>query len=62
MHDDGVFDEAAAERYDASSAAMFAPEVLGPTVEFLADLAAGERGVGFRLWTWTPGRDGASVL
>lgn len=27
-----------AERYDAGSASMFAPEVLGPTVDFLADL------------------------
>ncbi len=38
MHDDGVFDKAAAERYDESSAAMFAPEVLGPTVDFLAEV------------------------
>ncbi len=43
MHDDGIFDAAAAERYDESSAAMFAPEVLGPTVDFLAQLA-GEGG------------------
>ncbi len=32
-----------AQRYDASSADMFAPEVLGPTVDFLADLARGGR-------------------
>jgi SAM-dependent methyltransferase len=34
-----VWDEDAARRYDAEDAAMFAPEVLGPTVELLADLA-----------------------
>lgn len=35
------FDGVVAERYDAGSAAMFAPEVLGPTVDFLAGLADG---------------------
>ena len=30
-----------AERYDAGSVEMFAPEVLGPTVDLLAELAAG---------------------
>ncbi len=34
-----VWDEATAEEYDADSAAMFAPEVLGPTVDLLVDLA-----------------------
>lgn len=34
-----VWDEEAAKRYDASSAEMFAPEILDPTVEFLANLA-----------------------
>lgn len=34
-----VWDEETAERYDASSAEKFAPEVLGPTVDFLARLA-----------------------
>jgi len=33
------FDEPVAARYDASSAAMFAPEVVGPAVDFLAGLA-----------------------
>lgn len=34
-----VWGEDTARRYDAEDAAMFAPEVLGPTVELLADLA-----------------------
>ena len=37
------FDEPVAARYDASSAAMFAPEVLEPTVDFLAGLAVSGR-------------------
>jgi SAM-dependent methyltransferase len=37
------FDEPVAARYDASSAAMFAPEVVGPAVDFLADLAGSGR-------------------
>ncbi len=35
------FDTEVAERYDEDSAGMFAPEVLGPTVDVLADLAGG---------------------
>jgi SAM-dependent methyltransferase len=35
------FDTDVAERYDAGSPEMFAPEVLGPTVELLAELADG---------------------
>jgi SAM-dependent methyltransferase len=34
-----VWDEETAERYDATSGDKFAPEVLGPTVDFLARLA-----------------------
>ncbi len=34
-----VWDETTAEEYDADSAAMFAPEVLAPTVDLLVDLA-----------------------
>ena len=33
---DGYFGEAVAAGYDASSAEMFAPRVVGPAVEFLA--------------------------
>jgi SAM-dependent methyltransferase len=36
-----LWTEDAAASYDASSAAMFAPEVLGPAVDFLAARAAG---------------------
>lgn len=36
-----VWDHETASRYDETSAEMFAPEVLGPTVEFLAALAQG---------------------
>ena len=39
MTSSDVWDEDAAERYDETSAAMFAPDVLGPTVELLARLA-----------------------
>jgi SAM-dependent methyltransferase len=37
------FDEPVAARYDASSAAMFAPDVVEPAVDFLAGLAGGGR-------------------
>jgi SAM-dependent methyltransferase len=36
------FDTDVAERYDEDSAAMFAPGVLGPTVDVLAELAEGK--------------------
>lgn len=51
MHDDGIFDEAAAERYDESSAEMFAPHVLGPTVDFLAELAGTGSALEFAIGT-----------
>ena len=40
---DGFFDETVAARYDESSAEMFAPGVVEPVVDVLADLAAGGR-------------------
>jgi SAM-dependent methyltransferase len=40
---DGFFDEAVAARYDESDAEMFAPDVVDPTVDFLATLAGGGR-------------------
>ncbi len=43
MHDDGYFDERIAARYDGSAAAMFASEVVDPTVDFLAEAAGGGR-------------------
>ncbi|WP_343977899.1 class I SAM-dependent methyltransferase [Kribbella koreensis] len=39
MSSSEVWDEDIATRYDASSAEMFAPEVIGPTLDFLAALA-----------------------
>ena len=39
MTSSDLWDEAAAQRYDETSAEMFAPEVLEPTVDFLAGLA-----------------------
>jgi len=41
--DDGYFDERVAARYDESSAEMFAPAVVEPAVDFLADLAVNGR-------------------
>lgn len=43
MHDDGYFDERVAATYDEMSAEMFGPEVVGPAVDFLADLAGNGR-------------------
>lgn len=43
MDDDGVFDERVAAGYDADSSRMFAPEVLGPTLDVLERLAHGGR-------------------
>jgi SAM-dependent methyltransferase len=39
MHEDGVFDERVAARYDEASAEMFEPDALDPAVAFLAELA-----------------------
>ena len=41
--DDGYFDERAAASYDESSAEMFAPAIVGPVVDCLAELAGGGR-------------------
>jgi SAM-dependent methyltransferase len=51
MTDDGVFDARIARTYDADDAEMFAPEVLGPTVDFLAELAGGRRALEFAVGT-----------
>lgn len=50
--------EAMARRYDAEDAAMFAPDVLGPTVELLADLAGEGRALEFGVGT---GRVGVAL-
>lgn len=46
-----LWDEHAAATYDTPGEGAFAPEVLGPTVELLADLAAGGRAVEFAIGT-----------
>jgi SAM-dependent methyltransferase len=43
VHDDGFFDERVAMRYEESSAEMFDPAVVDPTVDVLFGLAAGGR-------------------
>ena len=43
MDEDGYFGEQVAQRYDESSDEMFAPAVVDPAVDFLADLAGGGR-------------------
>jgi SAM-dependent methyltransferase len=40
QHDDGYFDERIAARYDESAAHLFEPDVVGPVVDFLVELAA----------------------
>jgi SAM-dependent methyltransferase len=51
MTDDGIFDARIAETYDVDDDAMFAADVLGPTVDFLADLADGRRALEFAVGT-----------
>jgi SAM-dependent methyltransferase len=43
MHDDGPFDATIAATYDEDAGSMFAPDVVGPTVDFLAELAGNGR-------------------
>lgn len=51
MSADGVFEGHVARTYDENSAEMFAPEVLDPTVDFLAELADGRRALEFAIGT-----------
>jgi SAM-dependent methyltransferase len=46
-----VWDEGTAARYDASSAEMFVPEVLDPTLDFLAGLAGSGAALEFAIGT-----------
>lgn len=46
-----IWDDDAARRYDTPGKDMFAPEVLGPTVELLVELADGGRAVEFAVGT-----------
>lgn len=51
MRQDEIWDADAAQRYDTPGAGMFAPEVLGPTVDRLAELADGGRALEFAIGT-----------
>ena len=51
MRHDEVWDLDAAQRYDTPGTGMFAPEVLGPTVERLVDLAGDGRALEFAIGT-----------
>lgn len=46
-----IWDEATARDYDSPGTGMFAPEVLGPTVDRLVDLAAGGRALELAIGT-----------
>ena len=48
---DGDFGTAVARTYDADDAGRFAPEVLGPTVDVLVELAGGGRALEFAVGT-----------
>jgi SAM-dependent methyltransferase len=65
VSDDGYFDEPVARRYDESSAEVFAPEIVEPTVAFLAELAgdgpALELGIGTGRIALPLARRGVSV-
>jgi SAM-dependent methyltransferase len=51
MWEDEIWNEDAAQRYDTAGTGMFAPEVLGPTTEFLARLAGDGRALEFAIGT-----------
>ncbi|MEV0427919.1 class I SAM-dependent methyltransferase [Micromonospora sp. NPDC050495] len=51
MRQDEIWDAEAAQRYDTPGTGMFAPEVLGPTVDRLAALAGGGRALEFAVGT-----------
>jgi SAM-dependent methyltransferase len=46
-----IWDEEAAQAYDTPGQGMFAPEILGPTIATLKELAAGGRAVEFAIGT-----------
>lgn len=51
MDQEEIWNEAAARRYDTPGTGMFAPEVLGPTVDRLAGLAGDGRALEFAVGT-----------
>jgi SAM-dependent methyltransferase len=51
MRQEDIWDREEAQRYDTPGAGMFDPEVLGPTVDKLADLAGDGRALEFAIGT-----------
>ncbi len=51
MSQDEIWDDEAARHYDTPGTGMFAPEVLGPTVDRLAELAGDGRALEFAIGT-----------
>src|SRR6187200_1198128 len=51
MNQNDIWDVDAARRYDTPDAGMFAPEILGPTVDRLAALAGGGPALEFAIGT-----------
>ena len=51
MRQEHVWDTETAQEYDTPGAGMFAPEVLGPTVDLLAELAGDGRALEFAIGT-----------
>ncbi len=51
MQQEEIWDVDAAKRYDAPGTGMFAPEVLGPTVDRLAELAGAGKALEFAIGT-----------
>ncbi|MEV0584326.1 class I SAM-dependent methyltransferase [Nonomuraea sp. NPDC050310] len=51
MRQEDIWDAEAAQSYDTPGRGMFAPEVIGPTVERLAELAGGGRALEFAIGT-----------
>lgn len=51
MRQENIWNEDAARRYDTPGTGMFAPGVLGPTVDRLAELAGGGRALEFAIGT-----------
>jgi SAM-dependent methyltransferase len=51
LRQDQIWDASAAQRYDTPGTGMFAPEVLGPTVDRLVELAAGGRALELAIGT-----------
>src|SRR5215207_11487275 len=51
MRQEEIWDADTAQRYDTPGAGMFAPEVLAPTIDHLAELAGNGRALEFAIGT-----------